>query len=587
MPETVRNLDQLLPKSAAELGTAQPGAAMLGLVLFQLVSEWPKWIERRVEAARFLDQGTFARHVSVDFILPELPTPLQRPNHQDGTVHIVPLGLLRKQRLIGFDLRAESSESIPLLSRRQNGPLAALVLYFAARAWAPKLRDEQVPNSVLESLWMIAFGDPTSALREYLTFGANRSVGADEDWRSALVQQSDFMRLARELAENFLVLTPVLDAVGRRRVLKFSYEDRAQLARRKAPSWKKTQPQLPTLRDAGRGAAVVELFSSMRSDANASPMGGVSFRLDSGDLTTGTVKTDAAGRAQIQVPAGQYEVIFLGQPDGIVPISSEALTVDLTEPGSRREVHAEFVVAPDMTLPELAPQTRKEWLLEALGINPKTVGVEIPSSHHSRSHHVEFAAPEGLFIESGALLGMGPEGPRIWDEAPGGRQRVHLYTHEARSGTTSKVARFKIRARPETVLRSAVGASVLSVILLVVALIRWKTLTLIPGPALTLLLVVPGALSLYITRSLEHPFATETLFGVRVLAIASGFMPLAAGAALVLARGAGIENKQVIYGEPLWTTPWLVGTLLALAAAILAIIWRAERRSLRASRPAH
>ena len=194
-----------------------------------MVSDWPLWIERRVESIAFKDQGTFVRRVSVDFVAPALTSPLLRATGEE--VQLIPLTMLRKRRLVAFDLRLEGGIPASLLSRRHVGPLTAGMLLFALRAWIPSERGRPIPFPVLHQIWSIATGGSAEAMVSYFSLGTTARGGdADElAWRKAIIASPEFLAFARDLSENFLVLTPMTDVVGRRRVVKMQYEEAARL----------------------------------------------------------------------------------------------------------------------------------------------------------------------------------------------------------------------------------------------------------------------------------------------------------------------------------------------------------------------
>jgi hypothetical protein len=98
-----------------------------GALMLALLTKPKSWVHRRVENVEFSEVSRVRRRVSVDFTILEeyykafdieykdLPTPL-------------PLTLLRKRLLAGFDVSNASGESVPMLNKLQNGHLAWSVL---------------------------------------------------------------------------------------------------------------------------------------------------------------------------------------------------------------------------------------------------------------------------------------------------------------------------------------------------------------------------------------------------------------------------------------------------------------------------
>ena len=90
----------------------------IGLDVFVFYARMDKWIRRRVEKITFVDARTVRRQVSVDFELPLVP-PLDK--RMEPPVYLVPLALLHKEPLVGFDLRDEGGSSLPVLTKEENG----------------------------------------------------------------------------------------------------------------------------------------------------------------------------------------------------------------------------------------------------------------------------------------------------------------------------------------------------------------------------------------------------------------------------------------------------------------------------------
>lgn len=226
-------LNEMLFVEPGDLGDLDGDARELiamGEVLLFLISDWSAWLERRVETVRFIDADTVARSVSVDFIMPSVPTPLSRG---DRRITLVPVGTLLKRELINFDLRDEDGRPLPLLSRRHNGRLAAAVLAAGVRMWVGDSANLAggVPVGVLDDLWSIATSTPDDAMKCWSRLGISRTDLPDEkEWRKEMLASGRFMALARDLARNFLVLTPIV-VDGRSRVIKFSYQEVGEVAR--------------------------------------------------------------------------------------------------------------------------------------------------------------------------------------------------------------------------------------------------------------------------------------------------------------------------------------------------------------------
>jgi hypothetical protein len=191
-----------------------------GLDVYHFMMDVRRWVHRRVEQVEFIDDRSVRRRVSVDFELPE-----NEPSRQINwtPMDLVPLALLRKQPLVGFDLHDEAGLSIPLFTRQQNAfvawSLLAAVGEAAARNGGFPL---PLPLDVLSDLRLISSERPTQAARALRTFikpGRRES----KPLRRALMRDEVFSSLAEALTDNFLLLVLVEHGESTRRIFKFSY----------------------------------------------------------------------------------------------------------------------------------------------------------------------------------------------------------------------------------------------------------------------------------------------------------------------------------------------------------------------------
>lgn len=209
----------------------------IAAVTLALLAEPRNWIHRRREQLVLLDRSRSQRRVSVDFTLPPLPVP-EGKDEQTPTP-VVPISLVTKNVLMDFDIRGESGEVLPLLTRRDNQAIAAEVLHILGKEIL-----EAEPSSAIDQDFCMIAGfelhkttDATEntvatarpvSVRESkeaaLRFErANVGDGADAErsglWRNPLMQ-----RFLREFATEFLLFAVLTPKVGERRVVKFNYE---------------------------------------------------------------------------------------------------------------------------------------------------------------------------------------------------------------------------------------------------------------------------------------------------------------------------------------------------------------------------
>jgi hypothetical protein len=219
-----------LDAAAVRLRADDPTMSDLGLLMLAFLTNWDAWVERRVESLTFPDEATFRRRVSVDFAIPEdWPSPLRAGEKGSPPTFYVPLTVLQKQGLTGFDLRDESGTALPLLTRDQNGMLAHATLAQLAEAIREDRRKRltgDLPEEIHAELALITNGSADRAVTIWDAFsepkeGEPRRVAA---WRTFLAGEDKFMALAWDFALGFPLVVPITGSPGTRRIVKFSYE---------------------------------------------------------------------------------------------------------------------------------------------------------------------------------------------------------------------------------------------------------------------------------------------------------------------------------------------------------------------------
>jgi hypothetical protein len=567
----------------------------MGEILLFLVSDWPGWLERRVETVRFLDADTVTRSVSVDFILPTVPTPL---NRGPLPITFVPLGTLRKRELVNFSLWDEHNNPLPLLSQRQNGPLAASVLVAAARMWVgdPDDVDDKLPTSLLEDLWNIAAGPPDDAIERWRRLRVPQGQEKGElEWRAQLVASAEFMSLARDLARNFYVLTPIV-LEERRRLLKFSYQEVGEFARFRI------QPRTPWLRHRSRrrsppagspglGTLHVRALLAEEPDSGApknKPGAQEGLRgIRASIASVGRVAvTGPDGDFVIQLPLGTHSVDWTS-PDDLFP-SVLFDEVELREPGKTVERTVTFCRSP--LLPERVDSTElklAEKLKRAFAIAPKPVQIFIPSIGQCHSHHLQFETADGFHITAAQILHapstlIGEESKAVVIAPPlmPLQQRVSLSSKEI-SVDRVAAATFSVRPRPSLIVRSAFFASLIGCGALLLTALANQSLSASPESWVTVMLVVPGGLSAYISRERENLFATESLIGLRTLALTTGVLSLLAACVTIVSRRTSVMSGSASLGNQYSWTSAVLWSLLGANVVTGCVLWVAWRRSRR------
>jgi hypothetical protein len=227
--------------------------------LLRLVLDF-RWIHRRVEAISFVDEVRLLHRTSVDFTLPpNMPkTPL------DPSAVLVPVALLRKGKLRRFDMRDEEGRSVPVLTRNENGALAASLLIATYEAACRRATPPLEPSAIVAAdLRLLATSQTNAAevIRRRLTTGDPRYPAGHVD---AIAGVRPLEALMTDLTANFLLVAVVKAQAGERRILKFSYEQ--VLLRLRTGNWFRRQglrllswlpaaPQRFTMLASGIGAA--------------------------------------------------------------------------------------------------------------------------------------------------------------------------------------------------------------------------------------------------------------------------------------------------------------------------------------------
>jgi hypothetical protein len=185
----------------------------LSLHLAYLYLNSHHWMHRRVEALRMASDGTTRRHVSVDFTL---PAQLQG---SVGRMYL-PLGLVQKGALRGFDTEGPDGRAAPVLGAEENAALAAEML--------SALATRVLPASATSSAWLRTFIERITSTpaqeaqhwyRRYLAWARVHPDLADSATLTA------FEDVLTDFISNFLLVVEINeDFVGTRSIVKYSYE---------------------------------------------------------------------------------------------------------------------------------------------------------------------------------------------------------------------------------------------------------------------------------------------------------------------------------------------------------------------------
>jgi hypothetical protein len=221
----------------------------LGTRLLRLVDQQHEWVNRRVESVEFCDDKATRHSVSVDFTIPEPAPYLVQSGRRVGV--LVPLALLGKQALVGFDVFDENGRSLPLLNASQSDNIVAHGLIRVAR-WvihgdANTPLDDNIENEI-----KLIVGGKQGARRAKDNF---EEAPRDDPHHFKLGRDSIFRPQLDRYERGFLMLVLLQAEAGERRVLKFRY---SEAFTRQGGPWRLligepevAQLNLPSVKDGG------------------------------------------------------------------------------------------------------------------------------------------------------------------------------------------------------------------------------------------------------------------------------------------------------------------------------------------------
>lgn len=206
-------------------------------------------------------------------------------------------------------------------------------------------------------------------------------------------------------------------------------------------------------------------------------------------------------------------------------------------------------------------------VLRSFGWRPKQFWIPTPAIGQGGSYHFELTAPPGLKVTTTRLIPMekiNNDWKRI--SVPPNQRRLrserqpHVFVRGVPVGSVGMV-HAKVRARGAAVVRAA---WFLALGVAAILIIGHEYLSqLLQGnlgatdSAVTVLLVGPTAVSVYITRSSEHEMTTSVLYGIRLLTLGSGITSFTAACLIALAED-----------TPTTHAAWLVCMCTAIAIAV-------------------
>jgi hypothetical protein len=220
------------PESAKHDGCAfmcsEQRTLELGKRYAELICEGARWVDRRKEAVTVINGTTLRRFVSVDLTV---PGDVDHKDEEGRVTHLLPVMLLEKSPAVftRFDVRDETSESLPFPNREDNAAISAAVLHAAAAKvlGAPLDRGDPLWQDVVD----VAFWDPKHARPKAEELLDRPKCGGGSDPRSLLAADPTFSWLLETMAESSLIAISVPAEDGlevRRKIVKISFDQRIE-----------------------------------------------------------------------------------------------------------------------------------------------------------------------------------------------------------------------------------------------------------------------------------------------------------------------------------------------------------------------
>ena len=190
-------------------------AAKIGL----LIADERRWVDRRVETLTFVDETTVARQTSVHFSAPNLgPAVFEMSN---VALSYVPVAMLKKAVLKNFNVRDRDGRPLPMLTRRQNARLSAVLLQQQAEGTLGEDLCWEVKATLAELAGVDEYEPPEKNVK-------GKPIRTDEAQvnrqSQALADDDEMLGLISDLERNFLMIVPYVVRAGTADIIEFSYE---------------------------------------------------------------------------------------------------------------------------------------------------------------------------------------------------------------------------------------------------------------------------------------------------------------------------------------------------------------------------
>jgi hypothetical protein len=179
------------------------------LELPALLTEFPNWVNRRVETLGILSETQFTRHNSIDLIISRRLTSF----YSEDTC-VVPLAFLYKRYLRQFDIVDEEGTAIPILTERESNRLVLQMLQYLAYSVLARAELKDRFAVINEDLSKIPGPLGEATLNQLQT---------NNDW-DLLLADSVVGKLLTTLSVSFVLFAVIKAREGERRIVKYTYE---------------------------------------------------------------------------------------------------------------------------------------------------------------------------------------------------------------------------------------------------------------------------------------------------------------------------------------------------------------------------
>lgn len=209
--------------------------------------------------------------------------------------------------------------------------------------------------------------------------------------------------------------------------------------------------------------------------------------------------------------------------------------------------------------------------LAVLGVRRSSLLFDVPGVSRARSFHFECELPSELELQEAALLVEEEEDFHVGDHALRG-SRGHLYFSQALSNRAEGSAIVFFQRNRTGFVRIAWASALFTALTLTWFESHISDVKADDSGATTILVAIPGLLSLLATRQGEHRLASRLFFGSRVLVGVCGLLAYAAAASL------SVELDEVDF-RAIWTVfvvlSWACFGMLSLG--VLRLDWLVDR----------